>query len=32
VGEVVDAAVRDDAARPASMVDTRMHYGGVKRH
>jgi flavin reductase (DIM6/NTAB) family NADH-FMN oxidoreductase RutF len=32
VGEVVDAAVRDDEARPASMDDTRMKYGGVKRH
>jgi len=32
VGEVVDAAIRDDAARPASMSDTRMKYGGVKRH
>jgi flavin reductase (DIM6/NTAB) family NADH-FMN oxidoreductase RutF len=32
VGEVVDAAIRDDTARPASMNDTRMKYGGVKRH
>ena len=32
VGEVVDAAIRDDEARPASMNDTRMKYGGVKRH
>lgn len=32
VGEVVDAAIRDDEARPASMSDTRMKYGGVKRH
>src|SRR3954468_5735193 len=32
VGEVVDASVRDDQARPASMNDTRMKYGGVKRH
>jgi flavin reductase (DIM6/NTAB) family NADH-FMN oxidoreductase RutF len=32
VGEVVDAAVVDDDARPASMADTRMKYGGVKRH
>jgi flavin reductase (DIM6/NTAB) family NADH-FMN oxidoreductase RutF len=31
VGEVVDAAVVDDDARPASMSDTRMKYGGVKR-
>jgi flavin reductase (DIM6/NTAB) family NADH-FMN oxidoreductase RutF len=32
VGEVVDAALVDDDARPASMNDTRMKYGGVKRH
>jgi flavin reductase (DIM6/NTAB) family NADH-FMN oxidoreductase RutF len=32
VGEVVDAAIRDDEARPASMNDTRMKYGGVRRH
>lgn len=32
VGEVVDAGVLDDEARPASMSDTRMKYGGVKRH
>jgi flavin reductase (DIM6/NTAB) family NADH-FMN oxidoreductase RutF len=32
VGEVVDAAINDDAVRPASMSDTRMKYGGVKRH
>ena len=31
IGEVVDAAIRDDAAAPASMRDTRMKYGGVKR-
>ncbi len=31
VGEVVDAAIADDEARPASMSDTRMKYGGVKR-
>jgi flavin reductase (DIM6/NTAB) family NADH-FMN oxidoreductase RutF len=31
VGEVVDAAIRDDDAVPASMRDTRMKYGGVKR-
>jgi flavin reductase (DIM6/NTAB) family NADH-FMN oxidoreductase RutF len=31
VGEVVDAAIRDGAATPASMRDTRMKYGGVKR-
>lgn len=32
VGEVVAAGIRDDTARPASMADTRMKYGGVKRH
>jgi flavin reductase (DIM6/NTAB) family NADH-FMN oxidoreductase RutF len=32
IGEVVDAAIRDDEARSASMNDTRMKYGGVKRH
>jgi len=32
VGEVVDAAIRDGEARPASSQDTRMKYGGVKRH
>jgi flavin reductase (DIM6/NTAB) family NADH-FMN oxidoreductase RutF len=32
VGEVVDAAVVDESARPAAMSDTRMKYGGVKRH
>ncbi len=32
IGEVVDAAINDDEARPASMSDTRMKYGGVKRH
>ena len=32
VGEVVDAAINDDEARSASMSDTRMKYGGVKRH
>jgi len=31
IGEVVDAAITDDDARPASMADTRMKYGGVKR-
>jgi flavin reductase (DIM6/NTAB) family NADH-FMN oxidoreductase RutF len=31
IGEVVDAAIRDDTATPASMRDTRMKYGGVKR-
>jgi flavin reductase (DIM6/NTAB) family NADH-FMN oxidoreductase RutF len=32
VGEVVDAAIRDDEARAAAMSDTRMKYGGVRRH
>ena len=31
VGEVVDAYIRDDEARPAAMADTRMKYGGAKR-
>jgi len=32
VGEVVAAGIEDDDARAASMGDTRMKYGGVKRH
>lgn len=32
IGEVVDAAIGDDDARAAAMSDTRMKYGGVKRH
>ena len=32
VGELVDAAINDDEKRAASMSDTRMKYGGVKRH
>jgi flavin reductase (DIM6/NTAB) family NADH-FMN oxidoreductase RutF len=32
VGEVVDAGLNDDDARAAAMSDTRMKYGGVKRH
>ena len=32
IGEVVDAGIRDDEARAAAMSDTRMKYGGVKRH
>ena len=32
VGEVVDAAINVDDVRAASMSDTRMKYGGVKRH
>jgi flavin reductase (DIM6/NTAB) family NADH-FMN oxidoreductase RutF len=31
VGEVVDAAMRDPEAIPASMRDTRMKYGGTRR-
>lgn len=32
VGEVVDAALNDEASRAAAISDTRMKYGGVKRH
>ncbi|HUS44168.1 MAG TPA: flavin reductase family protein [Ilumatobacteraceae bacterium] len=32
VGELIDGGIRDDEARPAAMSDTRMKYGGVKRH
>ncbi len=32
VGEIVDAGINDDEARAAAMSDTRMKYGGVKRH
>ena len=32
VGEVVDGAINDDEARAAAVSDTRMKYGGVKRH
>jgi flavin reductase (DIM6/NTAB) family NADH-FMN oxidoreductase RutF len=32
VGEVVDAGVNNDEARAAAMSDTRMKYGGIKRH
>ncbi len=32
VGELVDAAIRDDDPRAAAMSDTRMKYGGVRRH
>ena len=32
IGEVIDAGIRDDESRSASMGDTRMKYGGVKRH
>jgi flavin reductase (DIM6/NTAB) family NADH-FMN oxidoreductase RutF len=31
VGEMVDAGITDDDARPAAMSDTRMRYGGVRR-
>jgi len=32
IGEVVAASIENDEARPASMNDTRMKYGGIKRH
>lgn len=32
VGELVDAAINDADARAAATSDTRMKYGGVKRH
>ena len=32
IGEVLDAGLQRDDARAASMSDTRMKYGGVKRH
>ena len=32
VGELVDGGIQVDEARSASMSDTRMKYGGVKRH
>ena len=32
IGEVIDTDISDDEARSASMSDTRMKYGGVKRH
>jgi flavin reductase (DIM6/NTAB) family NADH-FMN oxidoreductase RutF len=31
IGELVDAGINDDEARPASMSDTRMKYGGTRR-
>jgi flavin reductase (DIM6/NTAB) family NADH-FMN oxidoreductase RutF len=31
-GEITAAAVNDDEVRAAAMSDTRMKYGGVKRH
>ncbi len=32
IGDLVDAGLRDGEARAAAMSDTRMKYGGVKRH
>lgn len=32
IGEVVDVGLGDDEARAAALSDTRMKYGGVKRH
>jgi flavin reductase (DIM6/NTAB) family NADH-FMN oxidoreductase RutF len=32
VGEIVDAALADESSRAAAVSDTRMKYGGVKRH
>ena len=32
VGEMVDGALRDEEPRAAALSDTRMKYGGVKRH
>ena len=32
VGELVDGGINDNEARAAAMSDTRMKYGGVKRH
>jgi flavin reductase (DIM6/NTAB) family NADH-FMN oxidoreductase RutF len=32
VGELVDGAINEDDVRAAAMSDTRMKYGGVKRH
>ncbi len=32
VGELVDASIASEDKRPATMQDTRMKYGGVKRH
>jgi flavin reductase (DIM6/NTAB) family NADH-FMN oxidoreductase RutF len=31
LGEIVDAAINDADQRAASMSDTRLKYGGVKR-
>ncbi len=32
IGEMVGAGINDDETRAAAMSDTRMKYGGVKRH
>ena len=32
IGELIDAGIRDDEPRAAAMSDTRMKYGGVRRH
>ena len=32
VGEIVDAGLNDEETRAAAISDTRMKYGGVKRH
>lgn len=32
VGEILAAQINDDQVRPATTQDTRMKYGGVKRH
>jgi flavin reductase (DIM6/NTAB) family NADH-FMN oxidoreductase RutF len=32
VGELLDGGINDDNPRAAAMSDTRMKYGGVKRH
>ncbi len=32
IGEVLDAAILDDERRAANTSDTRMKYGGVRRH
>ena len=32
IGELVDGGINDDDPRAAAMSDTRMKYGGVKRH
>ncbi len=32
IGELIDAGINDDEKRAACMDDTRMKYGGVRRH